>query len=239
MTKTYVIADLHGRYDLLKAAIAHIERSRHSGGTIVFTGDYVDRGPQSRQIIETLMAGPSDPMRWTWVCLRGNHEEIMIAGCMGALSWWIPNGGGATLVSYGAKQGEDAKDALAFVPQEHLRWMHSLPVIHTDGKRLFVHAGVQGGVSLDEQDEQSNTWMLYLDGAEDGYAFGGHDLHVVHGHHQHQDGPILLRGRSNFDTCAWYTGRLVVGVFDDDVAGGPVGTIEINGPSAHEMKEAA
>jgi serine/threonine protein phosphatase 1 len=237
MTKTYVIADLHGRHDLLKAAISHIEH-QSGGGTVVFTGDYVDRGPASRQIIETLMAGPQ-ALGWTWVCLRGNHEEIMIAGCMGAMSWWLPNGGGATLVSYGAKHGDAAKDALALVPQEHLRWMHSLPVIHTDGKRLFVHAGVQSYRSLDEQDEHQNTWMLYPDGAEDGYVFGGSDLHVVHGHHQHEDGPILFRGRSNFDTLAWYTGRLVVGVFDDDVSGGPVGTIEINGPSAHEMKEAA
>ncbi|MEK1853319.1 MAG: metallophosphoesterase, partial [Phyllobacterium sp.] len=59
MSKTYAIADLHGRYDLLLAAIERIELADHSGGTIVFTGDYVDRGPQSRQIIERLIAGPS------------------------------------------------------------------------------------------------------------------------------------------------------------------------------------
>ncbi len=235
MSKTYVIADLHGRHDLLTAAIERIEQSSHVGGTIVFTGDYVDRGPQSRQIIETLMAGPSAPDRWKWICLRGNHEEIMLAGCMGVLQWWLPNGVAATLVSYGAKQGGDAVDALSLVPQEHLRWIAGLPVIHTDGKRLFVHAGVQGGVSLDEQDEQRNTWMLYPDGAEDGYG----DLHVVHGHHQHEDGPLLLKGRSNFDTLAWYTGRLVIGVFDDDVAGGPISTIEIKGPPIFAMKEAS
>jgi serine/threonine protein phosphatase 1 len=233
MTKTYVVADLHGRHDLLKAAISHIEH-QSNGGTVVFTGDYVDRGPQSRQIIETLMAGSQAP-GWKWICLRGNHEEIMIAGCMGMLNWWIPNGGGATLVSYGAKRGDDAADALALVPQEHLRWMHSLPVTHNDGKRLFVHAGVQGYRPLEDQDEHENTWMLYPDGAEDGYG----ELHVVHGHHQHEDGPILLKGRSNFDTFAWYTGRLVVGVFDDDVPGGPVGTIEIKGPPIFAMKEAA
>lgn len=234
MSKTYIIADLHGRHDLLAAAIERIEQSSHSGGTVVFTGDYVDRGPQSRQVIETLMAGPKSP-GWKWVCLRGNHEEIMMAGCMGALNWWLPNGGGATLGSYGAKQGDDARSALELVPQEHLRWIMTLPVIHTDGKRLFVHAGVQGGVTLAEQDEQQNTWMLYPDGAEDGYG----ELHVVHGHHQHEEGPLLFAGRSNFDTFAWYTGRLVVGVFDDDVAGGPISTIEIKGPTIHELMEAA
>ncbi len=236
MTKTFIIADLHGRHDLLVAAIERIEQSSHSGGTIVFTGDYVDRGPASRQVIETLMAGPTDPDRWKWICLRGNHEEIMMAACYApglASSWWIPNGGGATLMSYGHEEGE-AID-VSVVELAHLQWMAGLPITHNDGKRVFVHAGVQEGVPLDEQDEQKNTWMLYPEGAEDGY---GH-LHVVHGHHQYEDGPLLLRGRSNFDTLAWYTGRLVVGVFDDDTAGGPVSTIEIKGPTIHELKEAA
>lgn len=234
MSKTYIIADLHGRHDLLVAAIARIEEGNHSGGTIVFTGDYVDRGPASRQIIETLMAGPQTP-GWKWICLRGNHEEIMMAGCLGMLQWWLPNGGGATLVSYGAKAGDDAVAASASVPLEHLEWMRDLPVMHNDGKRLFVHAGVQNGVPLDQQDEQKNTWMLYPDGAEDGYG----DLHVVHGHHQHEDGPLLFAGRSNFDTLAWFTGRLVVGVFDDALPGGPVSTIEIQGPHIDDMRRVA
>lgn len=234
MTKTYAIADLHGRHDLLLMAIERIEQSSHSGGTVVFTGDYVDRGPASRQVIETLMAGPKAP-GWTWVCLRGNHEEIMQAGCMGMMGWWLPNGGGATLVSYGARAGQNTRDCIELVPREHLDWIGSLPVMHNDGKRLFVHAGVVSGVPLDQQDEQKNTWMLYPDGATDGYA----DLHVVHGHHQHEDGPLLFEGRTNLDTLAWWTGRLVVGVFDDDATGGPMATIEIKGPTIHELTERA
>ena len=232
MTKTYAIADLHGRHDLLRAAIERIEQRSPSGGTVVFTGDYVDRGPESRQVIETLMAGPQVP-GWKWICLRGNHEEIMQAGCLGVLQWWLPNGGGATLQSYGQKVGENADPKV--VPREHLDWMASLPVMYNDGRRLFVHAGVQSDVALSEQDGQRNTWMLYPDGAEDGYG----DLHVVHGHHQHEDGPLLLRGRTNLDTMAWYTGRLVVGVFDDDIPGGPVETFEIVGPAYNQMKRAA
>jgi serine/threonine protein phosphatase 1 len=236
MSKTFVIADLHGRHDLLVSAIERIEQSSHTGGTIVFTGDYVDRGPASKQVIESLMAGPSDPARWRWICLQGNHEEIMMAACYApglAGSWWIPNGGGATLLSYGHEVGADLD--VRVVPFHHLSWMANLPITYNDGKRLFVHAGIEPGVPLDKQDTQKNTWMLYPDGAEDGHE----DLHVVHGHHQHEDGPVLLRGRSNFDTLAWYTGRLVVGVFNDDEPGGPVSTIEIKGPSIHEFKEAA
>lgn len=239
MTKTFNIADLHGRHDLLVEAIRRIEEASPSGGTVVFTGDYVDRGPQSRQVIETLMAGPSDPERWTWVCLRGNHEEIMFAGCMGALQWWMPNGGGATLVSYGAKQGGDAREALALVPEEHLRWIMSLPIMHIDKHRLFVHAGVQAGIPIEDQDEQKNTWMLYPDGAEDAYTDGDLSWHVVHGHHQHEDGPLLFAGRSNFDTLAWLTGRLVIGVWDDDKAGGPVSTITVQGAHFEDMRRVA
>jgi len=235
MTKTFAIADLHGRHDLLLSAIDRIEAGHPNGGTVVFTGDYVDRGPASRQIIETLMAGPTKP-GWTWICLRGNHEEIMQAGCLGVLGWWLPNGGGATLISYGQKVG-DAPDP-SVVPAAHLAWLAALPVMHNDGKRLFVHAGVDETIPLAEQSEQKCTWMLY----PDGYAFGHGDLHVVHGHHQHEDGPLLLAGRTNLDTLAWWTGRLVVGVFDDDKPGGPVATIEIKGPTIHELlglKEAA
>jgi serine/threonine protein phosphatase 1 len=74
LTKTYVIADLHGRYDLLNLALTRIEAS--APGTVVFLGDYIDRGPASRQIIERLIAGPS--VGWNWVTLKGNHEELLV-----------------------------------------------------------------------------------------------------------------------------------------------------------------
>ncbi|PSH68480.1 serine/threonine protein phosphatase [Phyllobacterium brassicacearum] len=225
MSKTYAIADLHGRYDLLLAAIESIEQGNHSGGTVVFTGDYVDRGPQSRQVIERLMAGPSDP-RWKWICLQGNHEEIMLTvraepELVG--SWWLPNGGGATLMSYGQKVGELAD--VGVIPQEHIDWLKSLPLIYVDNHRIFVHAGVDETIPLDKQSAQTMQWMIY----PDGYAIGHGNRHVVHGHHQSEDGPLLFSGRTDLDTFAWFTGRLVIGVFDDEKAGGPITTIEIKG----------
>lgn len=235
MTKTYAIADLHGRHDLLLAAIDRIEQSSHSGGTVVFTGDYVDRGPQSRQIIETLMAGPQAP-GWKWICLQGNHEEIMLAGCAGGLHWWLPNGGGATLISYGAENGSDAREALKLVPAEHLAWIRDLPLYYEDANRVFVHAGVDETLSLAETPAQVLQWHRY----ERDYPHGYRGKHVVHGHEQYEDGPVLNADRSDFDTLAWWTGRLVVGVFDDDIPGGPVGVIEVVGPSIQELqKEAA
>lgn len=233
MAKTYAIADLHGRHDLLVSAVERIEQSSHSGGTVVFMGDYVDRGPESRQVVETLMAGPKTP-GWSWICLQGNHEEIMVAGCQGYLSWWLPNGGGATLISYGAQPGGDAREALALVPRSHIHWVDSLPLYYRDKHRVFVHAGVDETIDLEDHPAKILQWHRY--DREYPHGYRGH--HVVHGHEQYEDGPVLHHGRSDLDTLAWYTGRLVVGVFDDEIAGGPISTIEIIGPTIHQIGEA-
>jgi serine/threonine protein phosphatase 1 len=213
MTKTYIIADLHGRHDLLIKAIERIEQSSHSGGTIVFTGDYVDRGPASRQVIETLMAGPQTS-GWKWVCLKGNHEDMMVGTVDKEYEagWWVGNGGGNTILSYGG-------EPLA----EHIEWARNLPLVYADGKRVFVHAGVDETIPLDEQTEKVLVWSRVPKHRDYSHPEG----YVVHGHTPFDDGPVILAGRANFDTGAFFTGRLVVGVFDDNQSGGPVATIEI------------
>jgi serine/threonine protein phosphatase 1 len=222
MMKTYAIADLHGRFDLLCEALVRIaEHSKGEPGTVVTMGDYVDRGPQSAQIIHRLMDGISDD--WNLVCLKGNHEDMMVETLRTPLhpDWWIGNGGGATLVSYG-----HAPSGLydpTVVPKEHIDWLDKLPLMHVDKHRVYVHAGVWDGVPLEDQRANELLWMLYPDGADIGHG----DRHVVHGHHQFEDGPKCYRGRTDLDTLAWLTGRLVVGVFDDDIPGGPVDLLEI------------
>jgi serine/threonine protein phosphatase 1 len=211
MSQTYVIADLHGRFDLLEKALARIEEGQHDGDTIVFLGDYLDRGPQSRQIIERLMGGP--PIGWKWIMLKGNHEDMMVQCYAGAdASWWIGNGGDHTLKSYGGE-----------IPPEHLSWAKNLPLLHVDAHRVYVHAGVDPTRALDEQDETTLLWMRYPPKADIHYP----NLHIVHGHTPHRDGPELFSGRTNLDTGAVLYGRLVVGIFDDAKAGGPTGLIEI------------
>ena len=80
MSKTYAIADLHGRFDLLEMALARIAEHVEPSATLVTLGDYVDRGPDSRKIIECLMAGLGHN-GWRLICLKGNHEDICAAAC--------------------------------------------------------------------------------------------------------------------------------------------------------------
>jgi serine/threonine protein phosphatase 1 len=223
---TYVIPDLHGRYDLLMEAVLKIiEHSKVSrSATIVTLGDYVDRGPKSRQIIERLMDWMSRDLKL--ICLKGNHEDMMWHCCRHPIraGWWMENGGGATLVSYGQREGEPVD--VTVVPEQHLRWMDELPTMHVDRHRVYVHAGVNPDLPLDAQDPQALLWKRYRD-VDDQRGHG--TRHVVHGHHPFKDGPITIEGRTNLDTLAWHTGRLVVGVFDDDVPGGPVSLLEVRG----------
>jgi len=222
MSRTYAIADLHGRADLLQAALEAIAaHAEGEPGTVVTIGDYVDRGPESAQIIRRLREGLSDG--WKLVCLQGNHEAMMLETLLLPLhpDWWIGNGGGATLVSYG-HPARGAYDPTV-VPQEDIDWLKALPLIYVDEHRVFVHAGVDPTIPLEEQTAKTMQWMLY----PDGFAGGHGQRHVVHGHHQFAEGPMLYAGRSDFDTFAWATGQLAVGVFDDDKPGGPVDIIEV------------
>ena len=211
MAKTYVIADIHGRLDLLEAALARIEE--HTPGKVVFTGDFIDGGPQSRGVVARLIAGPADG--WEWVFVRGNHEDMLLDCYSGKnLAWWLKHGGRETIDSY---SGE--------IDPAHIEWMHSLPRLYSDKHRIYVHAGVDECYDLDQQPAGLTQWYRYAKGANDGYR----GMHVVHGHTPRRKGPELLEHRTNLDTNAFSTGRLVVGVFDDEKAGGPVEVIEVIG----------
>ena len=228
---TYAIADLHGAFDLLKSALAAIERHGAAAHrrTCVFLGDYVDRGPQSREIIERLMAGP--PPGWRWICLRGNHEAWMVDSLNGRVDIqdWLRNGGDQTLLSY-QQPPVDGSDPSA-VLSAHQNWIRALPLFQVDENRVYVHATLDPSLALNEQDEFTLTWERYPTRTVD---IGWRDKHVVHGHDPFQDGPVLLKHRTNLDTLAWRTGRLVVGVFDDAKAGGPIDLIEVRRPGASD-----
>jgi serine/threonine protein phosphatase 1 len=229
--RTYAVGDIHGRLDLLRSAIDAI--SSHVGDSafrVVFLGDYVDRGPDSRGVIELLI---DLQRRWPVTCLKGNHEELMIEALTlpgeRRLERWLEYGGDQTLKSYGlAVDG----DLAAGVPVEHLRWMAGLPRTTGDGHRIYVHAGLMPGTPAHRQKDETCLWIRerFLQARP-----GDFEAHVVHGHTPVWEGkpepaePELLEHRTNIDTGAFATGVLTVAVFDASLPGGPIEVIKVRG----------
>ena len=118
------------------------------------------------------------------------------------------------------------------MPQAHLKWIAGLALMHVDQHRVFVHAAVDPKIPLDQQNEQTLLWKRY----PEGFALGHGDRHVVHGHHANPKAPIVTKGKTNLDGLAWKTGRLVIGVFDDDRPGGASEYLEIIGPPNSEAR---
>jgi len=153
MSRTYAIPDIHGRFDLLEATVAMVT-SHAAGctGTVVTLGDYIDRGPSSRQVVECLRSWALDGFEI--INLKGNHETMMLAVCeaRAELSWWIRNGGGETLESYGESA---VAPNLRNLPPTQLNWIASLPMVHADRHRVYVHAAVDPEVTLRSQNEET------------------------------------------------------------------------------------
>ena len=229
--RIYAIGDVHGRLDLLERAVEAIDA--HVGDApfrVIFLGDYVDRGPDSRGVIDLLMELQK---RWPVVCLKGNHEELMLQAINeptgGRLTRWLEYGGDHTLASYGLDENSDLADG---IPREHLRWMSGLPRTTGDGHRIYVHAGLAPGTPIHRQKEQTFLWIRerFLEARP-----GDFEAHIVHGHTPVWEGkpnpaePELLEHRTNLDTGAFATGVLSVAVFDAAVPGGPIEVLKIRG----------
>jgi serine/threonine protein phosphatase 1 len=221
MSLTYVVPDIHGRADLLRDGFGGIvDHAAGQAGTIVALGDYVDKGPDSKTVIDLLRMGP--PPGWLLVPLKGNHDAMMVEALRdpSKMPGWLTRGGDAAIQSYG---GEPSN-----VPSADIEWLDRLPTTHLDRFRIYVHAGLDPELPLDQQTEKTLLWKRYPEGSDLG--FGGR--HVVHGHASFSDGPRLYEGRTNLDTRAWRTGRLVVAIFDDDKPGGPIDFISVQGPAS-------
>ena len=213
----YAVGDIHGRLDLLERMLDLIEADARShdaeGRTLVFLGDYVDRGPDSRGVVEKLIVGLPDGFDTHF--LKGNHEAILLDFLQEAwrLDHWLLNGGDATMRSYGVDTEQLdrlwAPDELwrqAFVeklPGAHLRFFRNLKLSVSFGDYLFVHAGVRPGVPLRAQSEADLVWIRgpFLNHAE---PFG---KIVVHGHTP-ETAPVMRPNRIGIDTGAVFTGRL-------------------------------
>jgi serine/threonine protein phosphatase 1 len=203
---TYAIGDVHG---CLTKLLRLLERCLHDSAgrphRFVFVGDYIDRGPDSSGVIETLTE-LQDERPGDVVCLRGNHEALMLQALdTGDPVLWFMNGAAETLASYGIENP-------SALPPQHVAWIAALPTWFDDGQRHFVHAGVNPSLPLDRQSDHDRLWIRepFLSSTRD---FG---RLVVHGHTPVRTGtPDLRPNRLNIDTGAVYGGPLTAAVFID------------------------
>lgn len=216
----YAIGDVHGRDDLLEALHERIVADRayrHSGAraTLVYLGDYIDRGANSLRVIDRVMQGLPG---FDTVYLKGNHEELML-DCMQTddretWSVWVTNGGRETLESFGLRFRYNDYDPLALAKAlgpERLAWLDKLRLYHRADPYLFVHAGMVPGRPLAQQQAKDMLWIrrAFLDSEAD------HGFIVVHGHTPREQAE-LKRNRINVDTGATFHGRLTAVALGED-----------------------
>jgi len=220
--RIYAIGDIHGRFDLLQELVSEIrrdlERDRPERTIEIFLGDYIDRGPQSREIVDWLIETP--PMTDERICLLGNHEDILLHALddTSAMTNWLYNGGGETLLSYGVKvRGFGGESSLielqqglrAALPGSHLEFFASLRRMVDFSPYLFVHAGIRPGRAIEDQDPEDLVWI------REPFLHSDADLGriVVHGHTPAMH-PEVRKNRINIDTGAVFRGCLTCAVLE-------------------------
>ena len=226
--RSYAIGDIHGHLDLLLHAHELIaEDRRHTGdmeAPVIHLGDYVDRGPDCRGVVDHLARGTARGENW--ITLKGNHDRMFVRflrdpfepeeGLRAELSWLHPRlGGAATLASYGVKNAADRPlapvhaEAVAAVPKAHRAFLDSRPTWHQRGDCLFVHAGIRPGLPMEVQTETDLVWIRggFLDDPRD------HGFLVVHGHTA-LDRATHYGNRLNIDSSAAYGGPLTAVVIE-------------------------
>jgi serine/threonine protein phosphatase 1 len=197
--KRYVIGDVHGCYDELCELFEKIEK--HHGGydyKLIFVGDYVDRGPKSKEVVEFIMK----MQQRGHVALMGNHEDMLLFGDFTYAA--------QTLVSYNA----------LLMPEDVLEWMRSLPKYYEDDTIIVAHAGANPAFPMNEQTDAMLLWLRY-----EQHQHAQLDKHFYHGHTPRLGKIEQVADRTNVDTACVYGGHLTAAIVGDD--GKPKGFIQV------------
>ncbi len=219
--RLYSIGDVHGLREELGEVLARIDadlaRRPVPDHRIILVGDYVDRGPDSRGVLDDLIARKAHDSRL--VCLRGNHDQAFLVFLKGhsvpATTNWLTWGGRETLGSYGVASvdprdvefethAEMRRRAKATIPPEHAEFLDQLLYSVQFGDYFFAHAGVRPGVPLDQQDHEDLMWV------RDAFIpdHTHHGAMIVHGHTPSPEGIDIRPNRICVDTKAYETGNL-------------------------------
>lgn len=213
--RLYAIGDVHGRLDLLQAMHGiigeQLELNPAGDWRIIHLGDYVDRGPESKGVIDYLIRRTEEEPRI--LTLAGNHDVgfLQFLNEPDIRGLFANYGGVETAASYGVDADFSDEVKMAFghaalehaVPARHIRFLENLQRSVEFGDFYFCHAGIRPGVALDAQSPQDLIWIreTFLD-----YPHL-HPKVIVHGHTPHSE-PEILANRVNIDTLAYHSGRL-------------------------------
>jgi serine/threonine protein phosphatase 1 len=216
--RVYAVGDVHGCFERLVAMheqiAADLAERPVEHAVLVHLGDYVDRGLESAQVVEWLVAGPPVPVQQV-VNLMGNHEHMMLAALTQSdpevTDLWMRNGGADSLLSWGVPRTLAPQDWAARIPVPHLVFLRDLALRHRVGPYLFVHAGIRPGVPLSQQSRQDLMWIRepFLSSQQD------HGAVIVHGHSPRRD-PFVSANRIGIDTGAVIGGALTCVVLETD-----------------------
>jgi len=195
------IGDIHGCLDKLCSMMDQIAADR-SKDTLIFMGDYIDRGPQSMEVIDYLLN--LSEIGYHTIFLKGNHEAMLLDYLDNPdedrRMLYMFNGGHATIESYLLKMKSDGD---FHVPPAHMNFFQSLRLFYETDSHIFVHAGLRPGVPLNEQTEKDLLWIRE-EFISSSYDFG---KTVVFGHTPFQE-PLILEKRIGIDTGAVYGNKL-------------------------------
>lgn len=221
----YAIGDIHGQLSELQRVLDLVEKDGGKDAKVVFLGDYTDRGPESRGVIDLLIDGQKAGRNWTFI--KGNHDQMFQLFLQSPpqhdpylpteLYWLHPRlGGDTTMASYGVISAAKTRvklthaEALEAVPQTHLEFLGSLELGHTHGEFFFCHAGIRPNVALEDQTEEDLIWIR-----QEFHDFTDpHPKIIVHGHTP-VDLATHYRNRINLDTGAGYGRPLTTALFED------------------------
>lgn len=226
--RIYAVGDLHGRLDLLEALLARIDQdvpTRPSGRRLrlIFLGDYIDRGNQSREVIEFLI----DLRQRCGDCvefLSGNHEAALLGFLDDPLNRrdWLKWGGRQTLTSYGVISSSDnlenadlvaVRNALAHAMGDHADFLRGLGRCATSGSVVFAHAALDPAYKLRRQPDAALLWGRIVGGGVGGLR----GYRLVHGHFATVS-PVSTPSHINIDTGAYYSGTLTAVRLDEEEA---------------------
>ncbi|MDA9224002.1 MAG: metallophosphoesterase family protein [Tateyamaria sp.] len=220
----YAIGDIHGQMQELDRVLELIKKDGGSNASVVFLGDYMDRGPDSQTVLNTLIDGQLKNNNWKF--LKGNHDR-MFEWFMGqplrhdpylmVELYWLHKrlGGNTTMASYGVdasgsrREKDVHNDALSAVPQAHIDFVAQMPLTHEKDGILFVHAGIRPMVPISNQSEEDLIWIRH----EFHEYRSPHPKLIVHGHTP-VNKAAHYGNRVNLDTGAGYGKPLTAAVFE-------------------------